>query len=103
MLRWEHYRKILEGHRMTSEADPIPQYLRDAFREAVESFPEWWEYGGPEPAVRCGRGMSPISAVFRLVDQFKDQLPSELLDFILQIIGHGEEAFEMKRRGTYGA
>jgi hypothetical protein len=88
---------------MTSEADLIPRSLREAFQQAVDSFPEWWEYGGPEPAVQCGRGMSPIGAVFGLVAQFKDQLPGELLDFILQTIGQGEEVLEMTRYGTYGA
>ena len=85
---------------MTSEVDPIPQYLHEAFHQAVESVPEWWEHGGAEPAVRCGRGMSPISGVFGLVAQFKDQLPSELLDFILRTIGQGEEALEMTKLGT---
>jgi hypothetical protein len=87
-----------------TNVDPIPRDLREAFQEAVDSLPEWWEDGGlDEPAVRCGRGMSPISAVFGQVAQFKDQLPSDLLDFILRTIhGETEESLEIRRYGTYG-
>jgi hypothetical protein len=80
----------------------LPPYLREAFGQAIDSLPEWWEYGGPEPAVPCGKSLTPISGVFEHVTAFKDDLPVELLDRILQTIGPGKEAEEMGRYRTYG-
>jgi len=62
--------------------DPIPNHLREAFRNAVCCYSDWIP-SLPEPEVRIGSTLHAISAVCGLVDKFHDQLPDDVFDILM--------------------
>jgi hypothetical protein len=66
-------------------ADPIPDYLAQAFAEAVEAFLLDWTPSNPhQPLVNVRSAMRPIIEVCNLVDQFQDRLPDQTLGLLRQ-------------------
>ena len=66
-------------NKMTEPApDPIPDYLAQAFAEAVVAFWWYWTPSNPDQPLVDVRGeLRSITDVCALVDKFRDRLPDE--------------------------
>ncbi len=58
--------------------NPVPQYWREAFRQAVADY--WgWQRGAPEPGVSLQQRLpSSISTVCSMVMNFDDAMPEDI-------------------------
>lgn len=68
-----------------SASAPIPDPLREAFRQAVWSYADW----NPtlaEPEVAVGDRVYALSAVCSLVDDFHDRLAQEIFDRLMSYL-----------------
>jgi hypothetical protein len=79
---------------MIAQSAPIPENLREAFHDAVAQFSDWTQ-GRPEPEVSFRRHPLTISAICRLVMNFRDPMPENLVEYLFrnQIMHHRVGAF----------
>jgi hypothetical protein len=66
-------------------SSPIPDHLRDAFRNAVWSYADW-NPALAEPQVRLGDRMYALSTVCGLVDGFEDRLAEDTFDRLMSYL-----------------
>ena len=66
-------------------SSPIPDHLRDAFRNAVWSYADW-NPALPEPEVIVGERHYALSAVCRLVDDFHGRLAEDIFDRLMSYL-----------------
>lgn len=76
ILKYSKFKPAKGGH--------APSDLRDAFSEAVEAV-ERWEVGTPEPTVELREQKTRVSALFSLLWNCSDTLPSFLRDTIADL------------------
>jgi hypothetical protein len=68
-----------------SASGPIPDQLREAFRDAIWSYADW-NPAFPEPEVMVGDRHYVLSAVCGLVGDFRDRLAEDIFDRLMSYL-----------------